>query len=450
MLPSSHPVLIEHALGAGPAGNPLCIPALSAGPAELTDTAVQAQRASMLASAFSEFMAASSRLEESYRDLQAEVNELRLELSERNAALRISLAENERMRGALQQIVDSMPCGVVVVSGDHEISMMNPESIHLLGVDPGPEIAQSPSTLSELAAKSGINLSCFRGSESGSDHVQEIAVRSGSDLRWLEIRNRRVMENTSQSASQSILIIRDITAQKRAEQDRESARKAVALAEVSSILAHEIRNPLASLELFAELIETDDDRRSEWISHLRAGIRSLSGTVNNVLALRGGALKRSTLDLTAFLEDALEFVKPLIDQASIKLEAHIGQGEYFVMANEGALRQVVLNLVTNAIRYTPEGGSITVSLHSVAGKKSASAKYQLEIVDSGCGIRADQINQIFEVGFSGSGVSSGLGLAVCEHIMREHGGRINADNAPHGGARFIVQFPALQEEAAQI
>ena len=76
---------------------------------------MQARSAVLLASAFTEFISASSRLENSYRQLQEEVSELRVELSARNAALSTSLAENERMRLDLQQIVDSMPCGVLVL-----------------------------------------------------------------------------------------------------------------------------------------------------------------------------------------------------------------------------------------------------------------------------------------------------------------------------------------------
>jgi signal transduction histidine kinase len=78
-------------------------------------------------------------------------------------------------------------------------------------------------------------------------------------------------------------ILRDVTAAKEAEQEREAARSAMALAEVSAILAHEIRNPLASMELFAGLLMDDPEQTSVWVSHLRAGIRLLSATVNNVL-----------------------------------------------------------------------------------------------------------------------------------------------------------------------
>ncbi len=86
----------------------------------------------MLADAFSEFISASSLLEASYRDLQQEVAHLGLELAERNAALSRSLAENDRMRAALQQMIDSMPCGVLVLDTAETIVMINPEGRRLL------------------------------------------------------------------------------------------------------------------------------------------------------------------------------------------------------------------------------------------------------------------------------------------------------------------------------
>ena len=90
--------------------------------------------------------------------------------------------------------------------------------------------------------------------------------------------------NHDRSPLQSVWILRDVTANKQAEREREAARNTMALAEMSTILAHEIRNPLTSMELIAEVIESEPAQASQWVSHLRAGIRSLSATVNNVLS----------------------------------------------------------------------------------------------------------------------------------------------------------------------
>jgi PAS domain S-box-containing protein len=414
---------------------------------------IQASSAALLAGEFSEFIAAASRLETSYRELQEQVSQLGIELSERNAALNTSLAEIERMRQALQQIVDSMPCGVLVVEGDGQISMINPESRRLLGLDQAHFAEGSIPTLRQISLKSAVNLEASFQSASSSDTEQEFCILGSAGNRWLEVRNRRLFQQSQQGGApdKTILILRDITAQKRAEEEREAGRKAMALAEITTILAHEIRNPLASLELFAELIEQDGDGRDEWISNLRAGIRSLSGTVNNVLSFHGsGSLMLVPVALPALVANAIRFVQPLADQAAVSLEFFCDHDQVRVMGNQSALQQVVLNLVTNAIRHTPAGGSVTVSLRPepTAAHNEENSQVIVEFSDTGCGIRPDQIDHIFEPGFSGSGDSSGLGLAVCTQIMKQHGGRIDASNRIHSGALFTLSFPVLQLELA--
>jgi len=412
--------------------------------------------AALLASEFSEFISAASKLECSYRALQDEVSVLGRELQDRNAALNTSLAENERMRLALQQIVDSMPCGVLVLDRNGKISMINPESKRLLGVD-GEQFGDwSRKTLREISARSGVNLEASYKDASSSETGQEFCIRASSANRWIEVRNRRLFHQAGGGLrpDQTILILRDITAQKRAEQEREAGRKAMALAELTTILAHEIRNPLASLELFAELIEQDGERCGEWIANLRAGIRSLSGTVNNVLSFHGsGSLTLAPIELSALIGSAIDFARPIADQAAVSLQWLSGDAGAVVMGNECALKQVVLNLVSNAIRHTPAGGSVTVRLRPEQGGVAASAQhgaegdqFMVEFADTGCGIRADQMQHIFEPGFSGSGDTTGLGLSVCAQIMKQHGGRITASNRTECGAIFTFHIPQFQTE----
>jgi PAS domain S-box-containing protein len=398
-------------------------------------------RSALLAGAFSEFISASARLEHSYRQLQQEVHELRQQLSARNAALSTSLAENERMRLDLEQIVDSMPCGVLVLDRHGEISMINPESGRLLGLDGVNFPEGSQATLRQISAFSGINLESSHENASG----QEFCVHQASGKRWLEARNRPLFHRSGHGdkPGRTILILRDITAQKRAEHEREAGRKAMALAEITTILAHEIKNPLASLELFAELIENDADHREQWISNLRAGIRTLSGTVNNVLSFHGsGSLKLAPVALSAAIGNAIQFIRPLAHQAAVSLEWLSDHEPGLVMGNESALQQVALNLLSNAIRHTSPGGRVTVSLRSERGTAI------VEFADTGCGIRPDQVDHIFEPGFSGSGDTSGLGLAVCARIMKHHGGTISVANLVHSGAGFSISLPLVQLEMA--
>ena len=387
----------------------------------------------LLADAFSEFIAASSVLETSYRDLQEEVTRLSAELTRRNAALSSSIADNDRMRAALQQMVDSMPCGVLVLNHEARIVMTNPESRRLLNLG-----AASVGSLHDLSALSRVDFDAI--SQGPSTLVEsEVCVSSGAQKRWLAIGNRKLFcgPNHKPDHLHSIWILRDITANKQAELEREAARRATALAEVSTMLAHEIRNPLASMELFAGLIEQDLGASSQWISHLRAGIRRLSGTVNNVLSLKGESKPRlAPIDLSECVRAGVEFVQPIAEQAGLTVSFSASE-TLAIEGNDGAIHQVILNIVCNAIRHTEAGGTVEVSARRDGDRAL------VDIRDTGCGIPADIAEHIFEAGFSAAGETPGLGLAVCKRLMEQHRGAIKLTSRVDEGTTFHLEFPTL-------
>ena len=146
------------------------------------------------------------------------------------------------MRAALQQIIDSMPCGVLVLDSDEAIVTINPEGRRLL--DLGNVQVGSLRELSSISHVDFANLGT--GSEQGID--TELYLTHGMSKRWIAIGNRKLSCDTADRESgdrsprlKSIWILRDITANKQAEQEREAARSAMALAEISTILAHEIK-----------------------------------------------------------------------------------------------------------------------------------------------------------------------------------------------------------------
>src|SRR5580698_7473955 len=162
MLPSSHVVPIK-----------------KAGPVRINDPR-------LLADAFSEFIAASELLEASYRELQQKVAHLSVELADRNAALTRSLQENDRMRAALQQMIDSMPCGVLVLDNFDEIVMINPEGQRLLGLG-----TACVKTLHELSKASRINFEALSAA-AGDQHDSELSVTTESGKRWLAVGRREL------------------------------------------------------------------------------------------------------------------------------------------------------------------------------------------------------------------------------------------------------------------
>jgi two-component system sensor histidine kinase FlrB len=397
----------------------------------------------LLADAFSEFISASSLLEASYRDLQREVSQLGFELAERNSALTRSLAENDRMRAALQQIIESMPCGVLVLDAAENLVMINPEGRRLL------ELGNAH--VESLRALSAISQIDFEALvlESGDRLDIELCAPSFAGNRWLAIGNRQLSvpsanpdSDNGRAPLKSIWILRDITASKLAEQEREAARSAMALAEVSTTLAHEIRNPLASMELFAGLIAEDPANTAQWVSHLRAGIRLLSGTVNNVLSIHGGGNPHlAAVDLTACVHAGVEFVRPIADQAGVALSFVGGEGNLTIQGNENLLRQIVLNLICNAIRHTHADGKITVTTNAFS--QNGTRRALVEVTDTGCGIAPYLIERVFEAGFSANGDTPGLGLAVCRRLMIAHGGEISVASRVDFGSTFQLEFPAL-------
>jgi two-component system sensor histidine kinase FlrB len=396
-----------------------------------------------LADAFSEFIAASSRLEASYGTLQLEVAYLSHELAERNAALQASLAENERVHRALQRIVESMPCGILVVEANGHVSMINPEARRLLGLDQAPTMH-----LEAISAQAGIDLAGFLKRPASSEGEQEFCRTGANGRRWLSVHDRclfREEEMPATARRQTILILRDVTVHKQAEHERERARKATALSEVATTLAHEIRNPLASLELFAGLIAAGGEGSGEFVSHLHAGIRSLAATVNNVLSFHGlGFPALTALDLTESIRSSVEFARPIADEAGVQLSFSAPSQPVQVFGNSSALQQVVLNMLCNAIRHTGAQGSVTVSVGLIRkGRKQKADRAVITFADTGSGIAPEHLDSIFRPGFSGSGNTSGLGLAVCSQIVKQHEGTIRVVSKPGAGTTFSVEIPTV-------
>jgi signal transduction histidine kinase len=152
----------------------------------------------------------------------------------------------------------------------------------------------------------------------------------------------------------------------------------------------------------------------------------------------GGNPQLAPVDLSSCVQSGVEFVRPIADQAGVILSFNRGNASPAIQGNENLLRQIVLNLICNAIRYTPAGGKIEVSTRVVSQGRAL-----VEVADTGSGISSGLIERIFEAGFSANGDTPGLGLAVCKRIMISHGGEIRASSRVNCGSTFQLEFPAL-------
>jgi two-component system sensor histidine kinase FlrB len=415
-----------------------------------------------LLQAFRSFAEAADSLERSYGKLRSEVARLHGELEQSNAGLAKSVEENRRMREHLDRILEGLPCGVLVTKSDGAISLVNPEGRRLLGST----AVISTQTAEELDGPGcqfsvpGELRDLFARARSESGEQERCFPDGGGGERWLAVRHAALKdkdlkdkdsENDGSDGADcvSIFILRDVSDAKRLVQERDKLRREQALAEMSAILAHEIRNPLGSLELFAGLLAGAglSAECGQWVEHVQAGLRTLAATVNNVLHFHSlPAPERAPTDLGQLLDWAGGFLVPMARQARVELclRNHL-HGVWFA-ADRHLLEQVLLNLVLNALRAMPGGGWVEISGHKMHHGDAATAA--ISVSDTGPGVRAGDEAKIFEPGFSTHAGSPGLGLAVCRKIVEQHGGSLEAGSRAGAGASFTLTLP-LREEPRQ-
>ncbi len=336
-----------------------------------------------LARAFRSFTDAAGSLERTYGELQGQVAHLRQELEVTNRNLTVSLEENRRIRERLRGILEGLPCGVLVLEGSTRISTLNPEAVRLLGGN-FETVDALPGALAaalESARRTGEEIELELSS--ASDKEIDKALGEPEAGGWVAIRHAW-LERKADGAS-SVFILRDISAAKQLERDLENVRRQHALVEMSALLAHEIRNPLGSLELFAGLLAESslEGESRRWIEHVQAGLRSLSSTVNNVLDLHNQPLsERARIDAGELLGWAYDFLMPLAHQARVEIQVINGLAGVPIHADRHLLEQVLLNLALNAFHFMPGGGWL-----SLRGANRGRAGIEIEVRDTGEGIR---------------------------------------------------------------
>jgi len=288
--------------------------------------------------------------------------------------------------------------------------------------------------LSSLSSSVRELLDCARGKA----HEQELCVRQeNGGVRWLAARHASIAESATSS---SVFILRDVSERKRLEEAQARLRREQALAEMSALLAHEVRNPLGSLELFAGLLVESplDPESRKWVEHVQAGLRTLAATVNNVLHFHSlPEPQRAPVDLGQLFDWVREFFAPVARRARIEMSVHNQLAGVLLSADRHRLEQVFANLVLNAVRAMPGGGWIELGGRKIQDGRAVA----IVVADTGPGIAPEHLPRIFDAGFSTRAGSPGLGLAVCRKIVEQHGGTIAAASRPGGGAKFTLTFP---------
>jgi signal transduction histidine kinase/ActR/RegA family two-component response regulator len=222
--------------------------------------------------------------------------------------------------------------------------------------------------------------------------------------------------------------------------------------EFLAMLAHELRNPLAPISAAAELLrvgslDVDSIRKTSQVIARQVG--HMTGMVNDLLDVsrvtRGlVVLERQPLDLKRVIRDAVEQLRPLIESRRHHLGVHVGVGPARVEGDHKRLVQVLSNLLANAAKYTPEGGTITLQLD--AGPDTVA----LRVADNGIGISQEVLPHVFDLFTQAKRTPDrsqgglGLGLALVKSLVELHGGSVGAYSAGAGlGCEFVVRLPCM-------
>jgi signal transduction histidine kinase len=389
-----------------------------------------------LVKAFHSFASAAGSLESSYSQLQTEVVRLRRELERANQDLNQSLEDNKRIRAYLSRTLECLPCGVLVVDEAHKLKLANSTALGLLGT------RQAPRQTTMGIAREVIEKLEATSSSQSAGAEREWPVDTQEGQQFLAV-SRTPLSGNGDSGGEWIFILRDITESKRLEKEREAARRNQDLAQMAMLLAHEIRNPLGSLELFAGLLaDATGDRPvlHKWVEQVQGGLRTLSATVNNVLQFHSEPRSElSSVNVVRLLSETMEFLQPLARQRGMRLDFGAHDSEVLLLADAHRLQQVFINLALNAFRAMSPGGVLRLSVH--CGSQADDLPIRVVFRDEGVGIPSPQLARIFEAGFTTNPGSPGLGLALAKKVLEQHHGKISAESVPGNGTTFTLSFP---------
>jgi two-component system sensor histidine kinase/response regulator len=374
----------------------------------------------------------------------------------RSIANRTAALEESDQRS--RQLFDDAPIGMAVVSLDNErFKQVNVRLTEMIGYSAEELLERTPVDLThpdDLAETQRLVKAMLAGADRST--VEKRYRRKDGETLWAT-RTARIIRDKDGKPRSFLIMVEDITERKRAEAALRDAKKEAdrankAKSEFLSRMSHELRTPLNAILGFGQLLERQHPagQQRARVEHIMSAGRHLLDLINEVLdisRIEAGHLQISVeaVFIAEVLEEALALIRPLAADRSMKLSIHASlHNDVYVLADRQRLKQVLLNLLTNAVKYTPPRGRISVSLD-----QSDPTKTRLLVTDNGSGIAEDKLARLFtpfdRLGAEQSSVEgTGLGLALCQRLMRAMGGEIGVNTRPGEGSAFWVELPATE------
>lgn len=346
-------------------------------------------------------------------------------------------------RNVVSDILESSPNGIVVVDQSKKITSFNRRAEEILQLKRKNAIGKKFADIFN-----GEMLDIFNRiveHQEVLDNVEISYSRKDGEVVQLGI-NSSLLKSRNRETIGTIVSIQDLTEFKRTEDLIRRMDKLSSLGQLSAGLAHEIRNPLASINFNVQLIEKqleNDLNAKAIIQETFEGIERIKVLVKRVLDFtKTGTHSFMLGDIHETINDALALITPQIRKKNIEIKkdfsTHIGP---FVF-DPHQMQQVFVNLLLNAAEATPEGGTIEIRSAKEKFRSGGSDTYVISVIDNGQGISQENIPKIFDPFFTTKPDGTGLGLSIVHKIIEQHDATIDIKSREDKGSSFILRFHA--------
>ncbi|MBN1516393.1 PAS domain-containing protein [Candidatus Sumerlaeota bacterium] len=407
--------------------------ALEGGPGETGE-----ERILRLEQAFEAFTQAAMTFQDYYARLEARIQELNLELERKNRELQAKMEEKEAVRDYLAMLLESISAGVIAMDHLTNCHTVNRAAREIFGLPQELELPRLLGLLIPELSKAEPIDAALREGLSRRRSFELMLKNSGNQLA-LDVQVIPSNLGGLEPFSGAILVIHDITELKRLEKQAQLTTRLSAMGEVAINVAHEVRNPLGSIELFSSMLrrELPEGDLRDSAGHILTAVRHIDQVVSNILLFaRGQEIEAREIDAGQLLDDAMLFLESNIKEKKIRVIRKAPRKPLVVLGDPDLLKQVLTNLVRNAIEAMQPEGRLEVTL------SACESDAIIQILDDGCGIPSNLQHKIYDPFFTTRPKGTGLGLAIVHRIVTAHQGRIEYKPRSTGGSEFKVIIPA--------
>jgi two-component system, NtrC family, sensor histidine kinase PilS len=279
----------------------------------------------------------------------------------------------------------------------------------------------------------------------------EMAFLSGHEKKLILGGSVSPLRDPSGVTIGNIIIFQDLTAMNEMKESLEKSRRLAFIGEMAAGLAHEIRNPLASISGSIQMLKGDlarNDTNAKLMQIILRGKDQLESFLKDFLLMaRPAPGVREALDIKDTIREVIDSLRCIPDWNDLhEVNMQFADGPICIQANKTEIRQIIWNLILNAVQAMPEGGILRVEAcpAKIEGRDGA----EVTVGDTGCGIREQDLQRIFEPFYTTRDTGTGLGLAVVSRIIEAYRGRIHMQSELGKGTIFTIWIPAREATVA--